>query len=496
MAKKNYLLFDFGASSGRASVAGFDGKKFDITEIHRFENRPVMASGTLYWDILRLYSELKIGIMSAVKNTGNLESLGIDTWGDDFGFIGNDGKLLANPIHYRDPYRNSISEKLYEIIPAKELFNLTGGQLVTEVSLFNLYGLKISNASELKYASRLLMVPDIFNYFLTGHMANEFTIASTTLMFNPKTRKWAFEIFDKLGISKDLFRDVEMPGHVIGNLSDLVCEELSVSPIRVVVPPSHDTAAAVAGIPVNSSNKNWGFISMGTWCIIGIETNDFITKDEIIGTGFFNEGAADGSNLFVKDINGLWIIQKCREKWMSETGVEISWQEIVNKASKAQQFKSFIDVDLPEFCSNSNDMPGEIIKYCKNSGQKPVSGIGEIARCIFESLALRFRYDLEKLKYFSGKNIELLHLIGGGAENNLLCQWTADSTGKPVIAGPAETTSQGNLLFQLIAAGEVGDFKEGRQISQKSSKVLNYYPKNISLWDEAYQKYVTIIKQQ
>jgi len=495
MAKKNFLLFDFGASSGRVSVAGFDGRKFEITEIHRFENRPVIASGTLYWDILRLYSELKTGILLAVKNHSNLESLGIDTWGDDFGFIGSNGKLLANPIHYRDPYRNSVCNQLYEIIPVKELFKLTGGQLVTEVSLFNLYSLKISNAAELRCASRLLMVPDIFNYFLTGHMVNEYTIASTTLMFNPQTRKWANEIFDKLDISKDLFRDVVMPGHKIGNLSDLVCEELAVNPIRVIAPPTHDTAAAVAGIPVNSKNKNWGFISMGTWCIIGIQTSDFIVKDELIGTGFFNEGSADGSNLFVKDINGLWIIQKCREKWISETGMEISWQEIVNRASAAQQFKSFIDVDFHIFCANPNNMPGEIISYCKNTGQKTLSGIGEIARCVFESLALRFRYDLEKLKYFSGKNIELLHLIGGGTENSLLCQWTADSTGIPVIAGPAETTSQGNLLFQLIAAGEIKNLKEGRQISLDSSKVINYFPKDTSLWDEAFQRYINILRK-
>jgi rhamnulokinase len=495
MAKKNYLLFDFGASSGRASVAVFDGRKFDITEIHRFENKPVIASGTLYWDILRLYSELKTGIQLAGKKHGNLESLGIDTWGDDFGFIGSDGKLLANPIHYRDPFRNSLSDKLYEIIPEKELFRLTGGQLVTEVSLFNLYGLKISNATELKCASRLLMIPDIFNYLLTGHKFNEFTIASTTLMFNPQTRKWVNEIFDKLDISRDLFGDVVMPGHVIGTLSDSVCEELAVSPVRVIAPPSHDTAAAVAGIPVNSSCKNWGFVSMGTWCIIGIQTSDFIIKDEVIGTGFFNEGAADGSNLFVKDINGLWIIQKCREKWISETGTEISWQEIVNQASAAQQFKSFINVDFPVFCANPNNMPGEIINYCKNTGQKTLSSIGEIARCIFESLALRFRYDLEKLKCFSGKDIELLHLIGGGTENILLCQWTADSTGKQVIAGPAETTSQGNLLFQLISSGEIRDIMEGRQISLDSSKVTNYHPKNTGLWDEAFQKYVKILHQ-
>ncbi|MHB8279942.1 MAG: rhamnulokinase [Candidatus Humimicrobiaceae bacterium] len=493
MHKKNYLIFDFGASSGRASVAEFDSKTFSISEVHRFENIPVAASGTLYWDILRLYSELKNGLQKAVKKYDKVNALGIDTWGNDFGFIDKNGKLISNPIHYRDPYRNSVSERLYEVIPAKELFKLTGGQLVTEVSLFNLYALKLSNAVELKNACRLLMIPDIFNYFLTGELINEFTIATTTLMFNPGTKKWAYEIFEKLNISKELFKDVVMPGFEIGNLSASVCRELETRPLKVILPPTHDTASAVTGIPIQNNPRNWGFISMGTWCIIGIETSDLITEDGVIGTGFFNEGGAEDLNLFVKDINGLWIIQQCRAKWISDLNRDIKWEEIVNLASCAEQFKSFIDVDFPVFCGTTNDMPGEIINYCKNIGQQIPSGIGEIARCVYESLALRFRYDLERLENFSGTKIEILHLVGGGTENKLLCQWTANSTRKQILAGPTETTSVGNLLLQLKATGEIKNIKEGRQIALDSSKVLEYNPQNTELWDEAFQRYKKII---
>ena len=270
MKKKNYLIFDFGASSGRGAVAEFDGEQFDLKVIHRFDNRPVSADKTLYWDILRLFSELKIGTQLAAKTYENsISSLGIDTWGVDFGFIDKNGKLISNPIHYRDKSRNSVGEELFRIIPERELFNLTGGQLVSEVSLFNMFHLKNSDAPELTCASKFLMTPDIFNYFLTGIVSNEFTMATTTLMFNQKEKKWQEKILEKLNIPKEIFNDVIDPGTKIGNITDYVCEDLGIKTIPIIAPATHDTASAVTGIPVTSKNKKWAFISIGTWCTLG-----------------------------------------------------------------------------------------------------------------------------------------------------------------------------------------------------------------------------------
>jgi rhamnulokinase len=493
MEKKNYLIFDFGANSGRGIIAEYDGKRFDLKNMHKFSNRPVLATNTLYWDILRLYSELKIGIQASLEEYNEITSIGIDTWSVDFGFIDKNGKLIANPIHYRDKTRNSVSDELYKIISKKELFKLTGGQIVSEVSLFNLFSLKINNSTELLKAYRFMMIPDIFNYFLTGIISNEFTVSSTTLMFNQKERTWQREIFKKLDIPQELFNEVVNPGTELGYISGEICNELSIRPLKVIAPATHDTASAVIGIPVSGKAENWAFISVGTWCVIGIETKDIILSDKVIGTGYYNEGEAEGNNLFVKDINGLWIIQQCREKWIRDKGSDISWDEIDESFIQARPFKSLINPDEPVFFETQNDMPEKIIEYCKRTAQHEPQNINEISRCIYESLSLRFRYDLEVLGKLTGKKIELLHLIGGGIRNKFLCQFTANATGIPVIAGPAECTSVGNLTMQLIGSKEIKNLKEGREISKNSCKVINYLPEEKSLWDEAYLKFKKLI---
>ncbi len=493
MSYHYYIVFDIGASNGRAVIAKFNGSKFDIEIIHKFKNRPVYATGTLYWDILSLYSEIKIGIQSSVKKYKNITSLGVDTWGGDFGFISKDGKLISNPVHYRDKERNSVTDKFYEIIPKTELYSLTGGLLLSAVSVFHLFSLKIRNAPELINAHKFLMMPDIFNYFLTGKIYNEFTNATTTTMYNLKEKKWDNKILNKLGISKDIFAKMIMPGRKIGNISKDVCTELEIKSIPVIAPATHDTASAVVGIPVTGINKNWAFISIGTWCVIGKETKDPLINEDSMEAGYANEGGVGGCNLFYKNIIGLWIIEKCREKWFKSKDNDISWDEIIKLSSTSKPFKSFINVDDPIFFQPQLDMPQTIREYCKKKGQNIPESIGDISRCIYESLALRVRFNLNFLEKLTREKIELLYIVGGGTKNSMLCQWTSNATGIPVIAGPTEATAIGNLLMQLKNTREIKNLEEGRKITYESSDICHYEPKNKEEWDEKYNNYLNIV---
>ncbi|MGM0368667.1 MAG: rhamnulokinase [Actinomycetota bacterium] len=493
MAIKNYLVFDYGASNGRSAVIKFDGKKFEMEVTHRFENKPVFAAGTLYWDILRLYSELKIGIQKSLKSYAKIESLALDTWGADFGFLDKNGKLISNPVHYRDAQREKDSKEVFNILPAKELFDLTGAFIIPLFDLFHMYSLKINNSPEFLNGETYLSMPDLFNYFLTGKKYNEWSRITTSIIYNQVEKKWEDKIIEKFGIPKHIFPEIIRPGNKIGSIKKEVLEEMGIKKIDVVAPITHDTPSAVAGIPVRS-NKDWAFISMGTWCCLGTETKKPIVNDTVRELGFFNEGGAEDSNLYVRNITGLWIIQQCRAKWMKDMGRKISWDEIVNLASGAEPFKCFIDADNPQFGKALVDMPKIIRNSCKESNQPVPESIGEIARCVYEGLALKFKKCMKDLEEVTGQEFEVIHLIGGGTKNKLLCQWTADATGIPVIAGPTETTAIGNFIMQLKASGEISSLKEGRKISKNSSEVINYKPENTNLWDNIYPKYLETFK--
>ena len=493
MALKNYLIFDFGASSGRAIVAQFDGSKFTLEETHRFENRPVYAAGTLYWDILRLYSELKAGISVSQKVYKNIESLGVDTWGVDFGFIDKDGRLLSNPHHYRDESRAKTEGAVHKDFPPEKLFELTGGLIMNIMSVYHFYNLKINYAIELPNAAKFLMMPDLFNYFLTGNTFNEFTEATTTVIYDQKNKKWSDPILNKLGISKDIFCEIIQPGNKVGDLQKSVLDELEIPNISVIAPATHDSASAETGIPLIDPKKNWGFVSMGTWLVQGVETSEPIISPEAFRSGYGNEGGCEGRNLFVKNINGLWIIQQCMAKWRKDKGENIAWPEIDLVYPLAKPFNSMINVDDPVFLPPSADMSKMIAGYCRDRGQNIPSGIGEVSRCFYESLVLKIRFNVEQTEKLIGKKMELMQLVGGGTNNKLICQWISDALGIPVAAGPTETTAVGNLIMQLKGTGEIKDVNEGRTICASSTSVLLYEPGNKLPWDDAYEKYLKIL---
>lgn len=489
MAEKNFLIFDLGASNGRAVVARFDGEHYSLDVTHRFDNRPVLAAGTLSWDVLRLYSEIKIGIQKTLHSYPRIESMGLDTWGVDFGFIDRKGRILGNPVHYRDARRNAAPEEVFRTIPARKLFDMTGLFVSPIMSLFCLYAMNADGDAQLASAHRLLMMPDLFNYLLTGEAVNEFADATTTLAFNQAAGRWEPEILEPLGIPLALFGTPVKPGTRIGCLQESVRRELEVPAIPVIAPATHDTASAETGVPVTDAEKSWAFLSVGTWGVLGVETPAPVITREVFESGCGNEGGAEGRNLLVANITGLWIAQQCRDKWMKEDAAELSWDSVVRGCLEAKSLAAFIDVDDPVFAGVRPDMPRVIAEYCQGRGLPAPAGRGEAARCVFESLALKFRRRLEQHEALSGRAIDLIHMVGGGTQNTSLCQWTADATGVPVVAGPVETTVAGNLLMQLKGAGQISDLEEGRRIVARSSETRTYEPRDRSAWEDAYGRY-------
>jgi len=496
MAKtsKNFLVFDFGASNGRASVAFYDGSRFDFEVVHRFDNVPVYLGGTLYWDFLRLFSELKTGLTAAVKKFSKIESLGIDTWGVDFGLVDKNGALICNPVHYRDKHRNSMPDEVYKLISGRELFDLTGAAQASYYGLFNLYSLKARNASEYICADKLLMMPDLFNFFLTGIAVNEYTDAYTSMMINPVSMQWEKKILNRLGLRNDIFNQIVQPGTKIGNIQASVCSELEMVPFAVVAPGSHDTPSAIAGIPITDKSKNTLLMSTGTWNITVIEIDNPLINSQVFDSGYANEAGVEGKTLLFKNLVGMWLIQKCRDKWLKESPDNISWDDIMYLAKDTSPKGTYIDVDVNDFIVEVNDMPGAIKRFCKNTGQAVPESIGDVARVIYESLVLKVKQNLVILESLTGKKFDCINMVGGGTKDTLLCQWIADATGLVVHAGPTETASVGNLLMQLKAAGEIKDLDEGRQLSHRSAVVKEYTPENTKYWDTAFEGFKKIVK--
>ena len=472
----SFLAFDLGAESGRAMVGRFDGDRLSLEEAHRFPNRPVRVFGSLHWDVLRLFGEIKKGLAAA---GGELASIGVDTWGVDFGLLGPDGALLENPFHYRDARTNGVMEKLFTVVPRAEVFERTGIQFMQLNTLYQLYALRLERPHVLDQARTLLMTPDLLHYWLTGRVAGEYTIATTTQFYDPRHGGWAREMLESLGLPDRILPQIVPPGTVLGPLLEAVAGEAGVKPVPVVAPASHDTGSAVAAVP--AEGDDWAFLSSGTWSLLGAEVREPIINDQTLKLNFTNEGGVWGTIRLLKNISGMWLLEECRREWARQ-GSSLGYAELCEAALAAPAFTAVIDPDDPSFLS-PGDMPGKLAAYCRRTGQPTPEGHGAITRTIFESLALKYRAVLEMLERIRGRRFCVLHIVGGGSKNTVLCQFTADATGLPVVAGPEEATAIGNVLLQAMALGHLRTPGEARELVRRSCQPRTYVPANRAPWD-------------
>ncbi|MGN0553487.1 MAG: rhamnulokinase family protein [Oscillospiraceae bacterium] len=486
--EKRVLAFDFGASSGRAIIGIFDGETIRLEEVHRFENTPVQMCGTLYWDLPRLFHEVKQGLVKAAQS-GGFDSLAVDTWGVDFGLIGKDGHLLELPVNYRDGRTSGMLEKAFERIGKEEFYNITGNQFMEINTAFQLLSLKLDRPDMLKSADSLLLMPDLFGYLLTGRKRAELSIASTTQMMNAAERKWSETVLDALGIPKNILPDICMPATELGALSEEICAELDIPAAKVISVCGHDTQCAAAAAP--TEEDDFIFISCGTWSLFGTETNEPIISDKSANLNITNETGYGGKVTFLKNIIGLWLIQESRRQFRRE-GNEYSFADLEKIALECEPFKCFIDPDAPEFVPVGN-IPERVREYCRKTGQPVPESVGEVMRCIYESLALKYRLSFDEIKECTGKEYRKIHLVGGGTKDGMLCRMTAAACNCDVVAGPIEATAYGNIAMQLIAEGAIPDIKTARRIIAKSDNVKLYAPENTEEWEKAYKRYIEIV---
>lgn len=485
----NLLAFDFGASNGRGIIGKYDGKKIEISDVHRFENIPVTIFDEINWDILRLYNELKIGIQKASLDY-EINSIGIDTWGVDYGLINKKGKLVSNPYHYRDGRTSKIIEKVFEKIPKEKIYANTGISFEKFNTLFQLFAHNYFQAEELANTDKLLFLPDLFGYFLTGEISSEATVSATSQLINIGTQDWDKQIFDALSLPIEIMPKIVNPGTQKGSILKSIANELNVMEVPVINVAGHDTASAVFSVPNNGDN--YAFMSSGTWSLMGVEVEKSIITKETLKQNLTNETCYKGYRL-QKNIMGMWLLQECKRFWENESNRKLSYQELDEACIAAKEFESFIDVDCEAFYAPDN-MPGKIMKYCESTNQPVPATVGEILKCINQSLAMKYRFELENIERVSGKKVNVLNIIGGGSKNIMLNQYTANSINRAVLSGPVEATALGNIAIQLISSGEVNNQREARELIKNSFEIKEYMPKNSSKWDTAYEKYTKIIK--
>lgn len=485
---KRVLAFDFGASSGRAIIGCFDGDKITLEEVHRFSNDPVSVGGTVYWDVLRLFYEIKQGIIKA-KIAGGFDSIGIDTWGVDFGLIDSEGKLMENPVHYRDARTVGLVDEAFKTMPKEKLYGITGIQFMELNTLFQLIALKKYRPWMLERADKMLFMPDLFGYMLTGKMCAEYSIASTSQLIDLDKRTWSKEILDAFGIKESVFAPLVQPGTVLGELSKEVCEECGVDPVPVISVCGHDTQSAITSVPCEDGD--FAFLSSGTWSLFGTELDKPIVNETSMNINITNEGGFDGSTGFLKNIIGLWLIQESRRQWKRE-GKEYSYADLEKLALAAEPFKCFIDPDAPEFVPHGN-IPERVREFCRKTGQYVPETVGEIMRCIYESLAMKYRLTFEKLRECTERDYPVIHVIGGGTKDGLLCQMTANSCDRTVKAGPIEATVMGNVAVQLMSDGSVKNIGQARKIVADSSELKTFEPKDTDKWAGAYEDFLKVV---
>ncbi|MBQ5761474.1 MAG: rhamnulokinase [Clostridia bacterium] len=482
------LAFDYGASSGRAIVGTYENKILSLKEVHRFASDPVYMNDVFTWDFLRLFLELKRGILKAYQGgDSDIASIGIDTWGVDFGLLSKDGQLLGNPIHYRDSRTDGMIEKACLRVPAEKIYEITGIAFQKFNTLYQLLALNEADSVLLKDADCLLFIPDLFNYFLTGEKKCEYTITSTAQLYDPVKGDWAYDLIKEVcpKVNTDIFPEVIPAGTKVGNLSESICNELGVKSIPVIGVAEHDTGSAVVSVPFYDTKS--AYLSSGTWSLLGVELEKPIINETTRTLNYTNEGGINNTVRLLKNIMGLWIQQECKRHW-EKLGETVSFNELDEACDKAAPFSAVIDVDDATFFE-PNNMPIKIQDYCRRTNQKVPETKGEILRLVMEGLALKYREAIEGLEKIVGYKIPALHIVGGGCKNKVLSQFTANAINRPVYAGPIEATAVGNLVTQLIAMGEIKDLAEARDVVRNSFPIEEYVPADVEAWEDAYNRY-------
>ncbi|MBP3230007.1 MAG: rhamnulokinase [Prevotella sp.] len=491
--KKYFFAVDLGATSGRTIIGSLSDGKFDLEELTRFDNNLIETGGHFYWDIFALYFEIIKGLKLAASRQIEITSIGIDTWGVDFVCIGDDNAILRNPLAYRDPHTfGKMEEYLQKVVDRKEVYHVTGIQFMNFNSLFQLYAMKEAGNTALRQARKILFVPDALSWMLTGEEVCEYTIASTSQMLDPRTKDLDKALLASVGLSRDKFGRMVSPGTQIGVLTDEVQRMTGLGAIPVIAVAGHDTGSAVAAVP--AKDERFAYLSSGTWSLMGIETQDAVINERSYELNFTNEGGIEGTTRFLKNICGMWLYERCRKEWPDEVR-RLPHPELQGSAMQVEAFRSIINPDDAMF-ANPSSMIEAIQTYCRQTGQTVPETPAEICRCIFDSLALRYRQVFGWLKEFASFPLNVLHIIGGGSLNKYLNQFTANSLGVDVLAGPQEGTAIGNIMLQAKAAGEVKDIWEMRQIIANSLDLKHYAPEDKEAWDKGYEKYLAITAQK
>jgi len=484
--EKRYIAVDLGADSGRVMLGVISADKLHLEEVHRFSNGPIDQDGALRWDFERLFSQVKTGIGKAVKQAnGEIAGIGVDTWGVDFGLLDGKGKLIENPYHYRDKRTNGIMDKAFELMPKREIYEQTGIQFMQLNSIYQLLAMRLNNSAVLKRTKHLIFMADLVSYFLSGKLFAEYTLASTSQLMDMRTGLWSKPIFDKLNLPIEIMPEIIRPGTVIGTLAKEVSEEIGCPRIPVIAIGSHDTADAVAAVPADEKTR-WAYLSSGTWSLMGVETPKAIINDKSFTHQFTNEGGVEGTIRLLKNIMGLWFIQECRRQWQKE-GQDLSHARLAEMAQTAKPFTATINVDSSEFLA-PGDMPKRINDHLAQTGQPRIKDKGQMVRVLLECLALKYRQTIEQLEEVTGISFDRLHIVGGGSQNQLLNQFTANATGKIVSAGPVEATAIGNILMQARATAQINSIAQARQLVWNSFPLTQFQPAETDRWEKQFIK--------
>jgi len=485
----HFFAFDLGATSGRSIIGTLNQGKLKLRELTRFSNKIIRVQDKYYWDIFVLYEALKEGLCTAASQNIEIDSIGIDTWGVDFVYLADDGSILNLPRSYRDPYTDGAPEKYFEILSKKEVYGMTGIQIMNFNSLFQLFAANQEDSSALKHAKNILFMPDALTYLLTGNKICEYTIASTSQLLNANTKEIEPRLFEAMGLDIALMPKVVASGQVAGYVTGAISRECGIKETPVVAVAGHDTASAVAAVP--AENENFAYLSSGTWSLMGIEVKDPVISEESYTMNFTNEGGVEGTIRFLKNITGMWLLEQCRKEWEG-AGQIYTYPEMVNLSNSAEGFRSLVDPDHPSF-ANPESMTSAIVLFCKYTGQPYPRNHAEFIRCIFDSLSLKYKYVLNSLQKIAPFPIEKLHIIGGGSQNRLLNQMTANAIGIPVVAGPGEATAMGNIMMQAKGLGIVNSLQEIRDIIRNSVQPEIYNPQDTEKWDKEFERFEPLL---